>query len=83
MSLLWSALIGLIVGAVAKLLIPGPQGGGIIATMLLGIVGSFVATFLGQAMGLYREGEPAGFIASVLGAILVVWLWAKLRGRKD
>jgi uncharacterized membrane protein YeaQ/YmgE (transglycosylase-associated protein family) len=76
-NLIWTAIIGLVVGAVAKFVMPGTQGGGIIVTMLLGIVGSFVATFIGQAAGLYPPGAGAGFIASVIGAIVVLWLYGK------
>ena len=78
MSIIWAIVIGLLVGIVAKFLMPGRQGGGIIVTALLGIVGAVVATFLGQAMGIYAAGQSAGFIASVIGAIVVslrnVWL---------
>jgi len=76
-NLIWTAIIGLVVGAVAKFVMPGTQGGGIIVTMLLGIVGSFVATFVGQAAGFYAPGAGAGFIASVIGAIVVLWLYGK------
>jgi len=72
MEYLWMLIIGLIVGAVAKFLMPGKDPGGIIVTMLIGIVGSLIAGFLGRAMGWYAEGEPAGFIASVVGAILLL-----------
>ncbi|MGA8595090.1 MAG: GlsB/YeaQ/YmgE family stress response membrane protein [Bryobacteraceae bacterium] len=75
MHLLWTLFIGLIIGAVAKLLMPGKDPGGIIVTMLLGIAGSFVATYLGQAIGLYREESSAGFIASVLGAMLLLFIY--------
>ncbi|PYS28915.1 MAG: GlsB/YeaQ/YmgE family stress response membrane protein, partial [Acidobacteria bacterium] len=64
MHLLWMIVVGLIVGAIAKLLMPGRDPGGIIVTMLLGIAGSVVAGFLGRAIGLYQQGEPVGFIAS-------------------
>jgi len=77
MSLIWTAIIGLVIGAVAKFIMPGTQGGGIIVTMLLGIVGSIVATFVGQAVGLYPAGASAGFIASVIGAIVVLWVYGK------
>jgi uncharacterized membrane protein YeaQ/YmgE (transglycosylase-associated protein family) len=82
-NLLWTALIGLVIGAAAKFVMPGTQGGGIIITMILGIVGSFVATFLGQAVGLYGPGQGAGFIASVIGALLVLWIYGKVRGGKS
>lgn len=68
-------LIGLVVGAVAKLLMPGKDPGGFIVTMLIGIVGALLAGFLGRAMGWYADGEPAGFIASVVGAILLLIIY--------
>lgn len=71
-------IVGLIVGAVAKFLMPGPDPGGIIITMLIGIAGSMVAGWLGVFAGLYREGEPVGFIASVLGAILLLFVYRKM-----
>ena len=74
-SILWILLIGLVIGAIAKLLIPGKDPGGCIVTMLLGIAGAFVASYLGQAVGWYRPGEPAGFIGSVVGAILLLLLY--------
>jgi uncharacterized membrane protein YeaQ/YmgE (transglycosylase-associated protein family) len=77
MGLIWTAIIGLVIGAVAKFIMPGAQGGGLIVTMLLGIVGSFVATFVGQAAGWYPPGASAGFIASVIGAIVVLWVYGK------
>jgi len=80
-SLIVTAIIGLAVGAVAKFLMPGRQGGGIIVTMVLGLVGSFVASFIGQAVGLYQQGATAGFIASVFGAILLLWLFGKFAGK--
>ena len=72
MHLLWTLLIGLVIGAVAKFLLPGKDPGGIIVTMLIGIAGSFVATYLGRVLGWYQEGQSAGFIMSVLGAILLL-----------
>jgi uncharacterized membrane protein YeaQ/YmgE (transglycosylase-associated protein family) len=72
MEFLWMLLIGLIVGAIAKLVMPGKDPGGILVTMLIGIVGALLAGFLGRALGWYSEGEPAGFIASVVGAILLL-----------
>ena len=74
-SILWILLIGLVVGAIAKLLIPGKDPGGCIITILLGIAGAVVASYLGQAVGWYRPGEPAGFIGSVVGAILLLLLY--------
>jgi uncharacterized membrane protein YeaQ/YmgE (transglycosylase-associated protein family) len=74
-SILWILVIGLVVGAIAKLLMPGRDPGGCIITMLLGIAGAFVASYLGQAIGWYRPGEPAGFIGSIIGAILLLLLY--------
>ena len=65
-------LIGLVVGAIAKFLLPGKDPGGIIVTMFIGIVGALIAGFLGRALGWYGEGEPVGMIASVVGAILLL-----------
>ena len=79
MGLIWSAIIGLVVGAVAKFLMPGTQGGGIIVTMILGILGSVVATWVGQAVGFYPPGSGAGFIASVIGAIVLLWIYGMIR----
>jgi uncharacterized membrane protein YeaQ/YmgE (transglycosylase-associated protein family) len=79
MYLLWTLLIGLLVGIVAKLLMPGKDPGGIIITILLGIAGSAVATFVGRAMGFYSENGAAGFIMSVLGAVLLLVLYRVFR----
>lgn len=79
-SLLWEAIIGLIVGAFAKLLMPGKDPGGIWITMALGIAGSIVATYLGQLIGWYRAGQSAGFIMSVVGAILLLIIYRVIRG---
>lgn len=68
-------LIGLIVGIVAKLLMPGRDPGGFILTIVLGIVGALVATYGGQALGIYRAGEAAGFVGSVIGAIIVLVIY--------
>jgi uncharacterized membrane protein YeaQ/YmgE (transglycosylase-associated protein family) len=82
MSIIWAIIIGFIVGIVAKLLMPGRDGGGFFLTALLGIVGALVATFLGQAMGIYAAGQSAGFIASVIGAIIVLFVYHLVRGRR-
>lgn len=82
MGLIWTLIIGLIVGAIAKLLMPGRDPGGFIVTMLIGIAGAFLASFLGRALGLYAEGDAAGFIASVLGAMLLLFIYRlATRGR--
>jgi uncharacterized membrane protein YeaQ/YmgE (transglycosylase-associated protein family) len=75
MGVIWTLIIGLIVGAVAKLLMPGKDPGGFIITMLMGVAGSFVATYLGTAIGWYREGSSAGFIASVIGAMVLLLIY--------
>jgi uncharacterized membrane protein YeaQ/YmgE (transglycosylase-associated protein family) len=75
MDIITMIVIGLLVGIVAKLLLPGGDPGGIIVTILIGIAGSFVAGYIGRAAGWYSEGEPVGFIASVLGAILLLLLY--------
>lgn len=75
MHFLWTLIIGLVVGAVAKLLMPGKDPGGFIITILLGIAGSFVATFLGRALGLYGENSSAGFIMSVIGAMILLLIY--------
>jgi uncharacterized membrane protein YeaQ/YmgE (transglycosylase-associated protein family) len=82
MGLIWTLIIGLIVGAIAKLLMPGKDPGGFIITMLIGIAGAFLASFLGRALGLYAEGDAAGLIASVLGAMLLLFIYRlATRGR--
>ncbi len=80
MGIIWMLIIGLIVGAIAKLLMPGRDPGGFIITILLGIAGSFLAGFLGRSMGWYSEGEPVGFIASVVGAILLLLIYRMVAG---
>jgi uncharacterized membrane protein YeaQ/YmgE (transglycosylase-associated protein family) len=79
---LWAIIIGLIVGALAKAIMPGRDPGGIIVTILIGIAGSVIATFLGRALGWYRNGQGAGFIASLIGAILLLWIYRMIVGRR-
>ena len=81
MSLIWEAIIGLIVGALAKFIMPGKDPGGIFITMGLGIVGSIIATWIGRAVGLYQEGQSAGFLMSIAGAILLLYAYRLIRGR--
>jgi uncharacterized membrane protein YeaQ/YmgE (transglycosylase-associated protein family) len=81
MHVLWMIIVGLIVGALAKLIMPGRDPGGFIVTMLLGVGGSLLAGLLGRAVGWYREGEPAGFIASVVGAIIILAIYRLIIGR--
>ncbi len=77
--MLWTIVIGLVAGALAKLLMPGKDPGGIIITMLLGIAGSVVANFLGSLLGLYQQGERAGLIASVVGAVLILVIYRRFK----
>jgi uncharacterized membrane protein YeaQ/YmgE (transglycosylase-associated protein family) len=81
MHWLWVILIGLVIGAVAKLLMPGKDPGGFIVTILLGIGGSIVATWLGQLVGWYQQGESAGFLMSVLGAVLLLGIYHLVKRR--
>jgi uncharacterized membrane protein YeaQ/YmgE (transglycosylase-associated protein family) len=80
-SLLWEAIIGLIVGALAKFIMPGKDPGGIFITMLIGVAGSLLATYLGKVVGWYQEGQRAGFIMSVLGAILLLAIYRLIKGK--
>ena len=76
--MMWMIFVGLFVGILAKLYMPGRDPGGIVVTILIGIGGSIIAGFLGRAIGWYGEGEPAGFIASILGAIVLLILYRVL-----
>lgn len=80
-ALLWEILIGLVVGVVAKFLMPGKDPGGMLVTIIIGIAGSIAATFLGQLVGWYKQGQSAGFMMSVLGAALILWIY-RLAKRK-
>ncbi|MCE9611826.1 MAG: GlsB/YeaQ/YmgE family stress response membrane protein [Chthoniobacter sp.] len=75
MAIISALVIGLIVGAIAKLLMPGNDPGGWIITIAIGLVGSFIGTYLGQALGWYHQGEPAGFIGSIVGAMILLGLY--------
>lgn len=79
MSILWLILIGFIAGIIARILSPGPNNpSGFILTVVLGIAGSFLATFIGQMIGWYRPDQGAGFITATVGAILVLFIWNRL-----
>lgn len=80
MQIVWMVVVGFIVGLVARAIMPGTQSLGILMTALLGIVGSLVAGLAGQAIGLYPAGAGAGFIASVLGALVVLFVYGKVKG---
>jgi uncharacterized membrane protein YeaQ/YmgE (transglycosylase-associated protein family) len=82
MGIIGTLVIGLIVGAVARFLLPGDQKMGWILTCVLGVAGSFVAGYVGQALGLYAVGQPAGFIGSVIGALVLLFVVGKLRSSK-
>ena len=83
MNFLWTLIIGLVVGAIAKLLMPGKDPGGFIVTMLIGVVGALLAGFLGRALGWYQNpGEGPGIIASVIGAIILLLLYRLFTGRR-
>ena len=79
--LLWEAIIGLIVGALAKMIMPGKDPGGIIVTMLIGIAGALLAGWVGRMLGLYKEGQSAGFIMSLLGALVLLGIYRLFKGR--
>jgi uncharacterized membrane protein YeaQ/YmgE (transglycosylase-associated protein family) len=79
MHYVWMAIVGFVVGLIARAILPGTQHLGIILTAVLGIAGSFVAGFAGQLLGLYPEGANAGFIASIIGAIVLLFIWSKIQ----
>jgi uncharacterized membrane protein YeaQ/YmgE (transglycosylase-associated protein family) len=83
MGIIWTLIIGLVAGIVAKLLMPGRDPGGFIITILLGIAGAFVATWLGQALGWYRAGEGAGFIGAVVGAVIILIIYRLIARRRS
>jgi uncharacterized membrane protein YeaQ/YmgE (transglycosylase-associated protein family) len=85
MSILWTIIIGFIVGVIAKLIMPGDKAEptGFILTAILGIVGAFVATYLGQTVGWYKPGESAGFLGGVVGAVLVLFVYGMFAGRQS
>ena len=82
MAILWAIIIGFIVGIVAKFLMPGRDGGGFFLTAILGIVGALVATFLGQALGVYGAGQAAGFVGAVIGAVVVLAVFNLVRRKR-
>jgi uncharacterized membrane protein YeaQ/YmgE (transglycosylase-associated protein family) len=72
---LWWILAGLLAGAIAKLIMPGPQGGGCLMTLLLGLAGAVLAGWLGQKYGYYEPGQGAGFLAAILGAVVILIIY--------
>lgn len=82
MGILWTIIIGFVAGVIAKFIMPGPnEPAGFVLTTILGIVGAFVATFLGQALGWYGPGQGAGLIGAVVGAIVVLFVYGIIAGR--
>ncbi len=75
LNLLWVIIIGFVAGAVAKLIMPGKDPGGFIVTIVLGVVGALLATFIGRLIGWYKPGESAGFIAAIIGAIVLLVIY--------
>jgi uncharacterized membrane protein YeaQ/YmgE (transglycosylase-associated protein family) len=76
MGILWTILIGLVAGIIARLLAPGPNNpSGFILTAVLGIAGAFLATWIGQAIGWYRPDQGAGFVGATVGAVIVLFIW--------
>ena len=80
MGILWTIILGFVIGVLAKVLHPGKENMGFIATVVLGIAGSFLAGVIGQFLGWYQAGEGAGFIASVVGAVVLLFVVGKLKG---
>ena len=77
MHIIWTIIIGFVIGLLARFLMPGKDAHGFIVTTLLGVIGAFVATLLGQVAGFYQSGEPAGLIMSVFGALLILFVYKK------
>jgi uncharacterized membrane protein YeaQ/YmgE (transglycosylase-associated protein family) len=83
MGIIWTIIIGFVAGVIAKFLMPGPnEPSGFVLTTILGIVGAFLATFLGQAIGWYSAGEGAGLIGAVIGAVIVLAIWGAVANRR-
>jgi len=83
MGILWAVVIGFLAGVVAKAIMPGKEPKGFILTTLLGIGGSVVATYLGQLVGIYQEGETGGFIAAIVGAVIILWGYRLIKGKRS
>ena len=81
MGVLWTAIVGFLVGLVARAVLPGNQAMGLIMTTLLGIGGALLAGFAGQALGWYKVGEPVGFIGAVVGALVLLVIWGRVTKR--
>jgi uncharacterized membrane protein YeaQ/YmgE (transglycosylase-associated protein family) len=83
MSYIWMAVVGLVVGLIARAIMPGTQALGLILTAALGIAGSFAAGFAGQALGFYEAGQNAGFVGSLVGAIVLLFVVGKVKGQSS
>jgi uncharacterized membrane protein YeaQ/YmgE (transglycosylase-associated protein family) len=84
MGIIWTIIIGFLAGVIAKFIMPGPnEPSGFILTTILGIVGAFVATYLGQALGWYGPGQGAGLVGAVVGAIIVLLIYGMVAGRRS
>jgi len=83
MHIILFLVFGLVVGALARVIVPGKEPGGWVVSMVLGVVGSFLGGLLGRALSIYREGEPAGFVMSLLGAIVVVVAYHAIARRRS
>ena len=84
MHIIWTIIIGFVAGVIAKLVTPGSnEPSGFILTTVLGIIGAFVATYLGQAIGWYRADEGAGFIGAIVGAVIVLVIWGLIARRRE
>jgi len=81
MGLIWAVIVGFIVGVVAKFIFPGRESMGFVTTSLLGIGGSLAASFLGKLVGWYEPGQGAGFIGATLGALLLLWIYGKVKSK--
>ena len=82
MHILWTILIGLVAGAIAKLIMPGKDPGGFIITILIGIAGALIATYLGHLIGWYQAGQSAGFIGAIVGAILILFIYRLIKRKQ-
>jgi len=82
MYILWTILIGLVAGAIAKFIMPGKDPGGLIITVLLGIAGSLIATYLGHLIGWYQAGQSAGFIGAIVGSILILLIYRLIKRKQ-
>jgi len=82
MHILWTILIGLVAGVIAKLIMPGKDPGGIIITILIGIAGALIATYLGHLIGWYQAGQSAGFIGAIVGSILILLIYRLIKRKQ-